>query len=361
MFRRALLIFGCLGVFAVALELVSLLFYVTGISGFYHRPWYADPNSWQKWRTEVEDWGAWHIPSARARQVVTCFDIEYRSNSIGARDIERSLDSKVRRIIMLGDSFVEGYGVNVNDRMSNMIEKFVGAPVLNFGSAGHFSIVQYYLIYRDLASQFSHDAVVIGFLPDNDFTDNDPEYPKWISQGYRYRPYYRRSGDQFEIFYKTDKPERMITFDDYADYTSPWMIYYRCFWSSGIIAQLRHIKRNWNSSSQYSGYFETSPERLQAAFYFLRQIKRIAGERPVYVFLIPRLRDLQRLRREDSPVAAAFHSFGDKVGIKVIDLAPAMASEPDLDSLYLPCDGHWSRKGHQRAAELLSRELVLDP
>ena len=67
---------------------------------------------------------------------------------------------------------VEGWGLPDESRFSNLLERVIGVEHLNFGMS-HFSPYQSYLVYRDLASGFDHDAVVIGITPENDFVDLD--------------------------------------------------------------------------------------------------------------------------------------------------------------------------------------------
>ena len=55
------------------------------------------------------------------------------------------------------------------------LERSLNIDVYNFGVAMYVGPVQYYLIYRQLASKFEHDGLVLFFLPANDFTDNDFE------------------------------------------------------------------------------------------------------------------------------------------------------------------------------------------
>ena len=59
------------------------------------------------------------------------------------------------------------------------------------------------MLYDTFAPRFLHDTVVIGFLPINDFTDNDPEYELWNHyEHFRYRPYYKKTASGYEVFHK---------------------------------------------------------------------------------------------------------------------------------------------------------------
>src|SRR5687767_4875494 len=49
------------------------------------------------WRDVNPDFGVWHLPNSATRHTKSCFDVTYRSNSHGARDPERALQSDRRR------------------------------------------------------------------------------------------------------------------------------------------------------------------------------------------------------------------------------------------------------------------------
>ena len=115
-----------------------------------------------EWWTEENSWGAWHKKNSITSQKRSCFDVIYESNEIGARDKSFKTNSE-KDVILIGDSFAEGYGVNYDDTSQKYIENIININVLNFGVSKNFGIVQYYLIYKNLASQFKHDKLIIYF------------------------------------------------------------------------------------------------------------------------------------------------------------------------------------------------------
>ena len=124
-------------------------------------------------------WGSWHKPNSRDRHRKICFDVEYQSNNLGARDNEiydKNLPND--SIILIGDSFIEGMGVNLQDTFGEILEKEIGRKVLNFGSGGFFGPVQEAILYASLASKLPHNEIIYFFLPANDFVENEPEKPK---------------------------------------------------------------------------------------------------------------------------------------------------------------------------------------
>ena len=76
--------------------------------------------------------GVWHEPFSAYRHITACYDVTYRANAFGARDRERTLASGGRpRVVVLGDSFAEGYGVATADRLSDRLERASGVEFLN--------------------------------------------------------------------------------------------------------------------------------------------------------------------------------------------------------------------------------------
>ena len=154
------------------------------------------------WRNEKEPWGGWHIPNSISRDVKSCYDVTYKANSIGARGEEFYQNYIGKRVIILGDSFAEGIGVDYKDTVAGIIDDDELYSALNFGSANNFGPVQYFLVYENLASKYNHSDLVIMFFPLNDFIDNSLTAKKFANSN-RYRPYYKiGENGKYEIFYK---------------------------------------------------------------------------------------------------------------------------------------------------------------
>jgi Flp pilus assembly protein TadD/lysophospholipase L1-like esterase len=96
------------------------------------------------------------------------------TNAHGLRDVERSVARAPgrRRVILLGDSVVEGHGIrSLDDTMSRQLERELGdgAEVLGFGVSGYCTRAEVELLEaKGLA--FDPDAVVLLFT-ENDFND----------------------------------------------------------------------------------------------------------------------------------------------------------------------------------------------
>jgi lysophospholipase L1-like esterase len=89
-----------------------------------------------------------------------------RQHEVSKKNITSSF-----RVVVMGDSFVWGIGINDEARFTEVLEGMLpNVEVLNFGTSG-YSPVQYLLMLDDIA-EFQPDLVVILFCLGNDFTDN---------------------------------------------------------------------------------------------------------------------------------------------------------------------------------------------
>jgi hypothetical protein len=322
-----------------------------------YRPRYSGVN----WRTQKDPWGSWHRSNATDRHRSSCFDVSYRSNEIGARDTSFSLTKSgpQTRYILLGDSFAEGYGVNFEDTAQAQLEKLLGIDVYNFGSDWYFGPLQYYLIYKDLASQYQHDGVVLFFLPANDFTDNDYSlwknfHPTW------YRPYYKKQRDgQYDIFY----PDQAIPTEHVQDEVELGVVKRFLVRYTFTVNTLRTIKylftRNPLEKPGYSGYYDAAQAEQEAAIYFIKKIVADAKARRVMILVIPNREDMIRIRSgrsyQDQYWFRELHSLKlENSNVDVMDMADKMPS--DYNKLFLSCDNHWNELGNLEAAKIIAAQ-----
>ena len=110
----------------------------------------------------------------------------------------------------------------------------------------------------------------------------------------------------------------------------------------------------------YSGYFDFTPEELQRMRYSLERIRELAADKRMMVFTIPRLHDFIRYRAAGGTrLGEALLRISNEVGFDYFDLLPAMYEpfKDRWDDLFHTCDGHFSRDGHDVAAELLRQRF----
>jgi hypothetical protein len=317
----------------------------------------ATPRRVGAWSVDDAPWGAWRRPNARARHESACFSVALHSNSVGARDRERARAAQGNargRVVVLGDSFAEGWGVADADRLTNRLEVRDGREYLNFAvpSAGP---AQYMEIYENLALGFAHDQVMIVLLPANDFTDNDPERRSRGGEGpqkhHRYLVPTQGGG------YRVSAPLELGARGLDQEPPRGWLnqvekVIRDNLWVHGAVAHLKNIV---GADPSWSGYYDYTPEQLAAVEWALARIRAMAGPRQVTLVLAPRLNDFIRARTSpDPPLVPALQEFAKKQGMVLIDLlGPMRARDADGTRLYNVCDGHWNEAGNALAADVL--------
>ncbi|TAG62473.1 MAG: hypothetical protein EAZ26_12340, partial [Runella slithyformis] len=148
--------------------------------------------------------GRWSTPydsSFRTRPAGDSIKISY--NAFGARDKQRSThkSSTKKRIIVIGDSFVEGYMLDTAQRLTNLMERATNCEHLNIAINGT-GLITYFLEYKYLAKRFEHDVVMIGILPANDFEVHSENDEMSLFDSPIYRPYWRKvSKGNYELKY----------------------------------------------------------------------------------------------------------------------------------------------------------------
>jgi hypothetical protein len=123
------------------------------------------------------------IPNSTGRSTTKEWDVKYKVNSFGFRDKEYSKEKpdNVFRILVLGDSFTEGYGVEGEETFVKILEKELNEPksgkmtyeVINCGVASYSPLLEY-LFLKTKGLELDPDMVIIFY----DFGDleDDCEY-----------------------------------------------------------------------------------------------------------------------------------------------------------------------------------------
>lgn len=332
----------------IGIEAICFLFITTGYIPA------AKPSFKLKWTIkdyplQVADidsiWGAWHYPGTHKYQK-DCFNITYSINSYGARDAERSKKSdSSERVVVLGDSFMEGYGVPVENRLSNILEQKTSIEFMNF-ACSNFGLTQEYLVYKHLASTFDHSTVLIGFLPFNDFRDDNPDNMSNTSFK-RYRPYFLKGTIGYSLAYnETTLTQSTLTKESFAktENTLPKKLIRLSksysFWGN-ILSYFRYQKITKKEKNEYSYYYNYTEDEANRFYFIIQKIKETAKDKRIILLAIPTTDDINAYKKKGgSPLSVALINFCKREGVELIDLLPILSAQNS--NLYLSCDGHWN-------------------
>jgi hypothetical protein len=321
-------------------------------------PFYADIN---------KEWGIWRYSDSTSH-TSSCYNVKYTRNSVGAADIERPKQTTQKRVIFLGDSFIDGYTTTVDNRISNRAEKATGVPHLNFG-CGSMGTIQYSLVYKHLAKTFSHEAVVVFTLPGNDFEDNED-----IGEMLFYRPLLVGKYPNYTLTHNFGD----ITKSDAFPYNQMNGILHEPKLTTGQRIKARLVEHTFLfnliekiistlkppvKATLRASYFNTvNTEQWERMKYSFEEIDKDANGsvqgankyRKIIIVALPALHDLQNRAKRKSPMVLSnkLKNLCDEKGWGYIDMLEYFyAQSNSWKHLYLSCDPHWSAAGHQLATK----------
>src|SRR5687767_6414879 len=135
-------------------------------------PLYVSPERDRFWKYDsLLGWA--HQPGQEGIFETPQFRTIVRINENGLRDRGHSYESQndIERILVLGDSFAWGYGVEESERFSQVLEKSLDVEVINAGVSG-YSTDQELLWYKNEGIKYETDLVIL-VIAGNDVGDND--------------------------------------------------------------------------------------------------------------------------------------------------------------------------------------------
>ena len=310
-------------------------------------------------RTEIHPWGAWHEANKTFSHTKSCFDVLMTFNEVGARD-ETFANLSENSLVLLGDSFAQGYGVSYEDTSQFLIEKDLGLTVANLGTAGNFGPLQELLIYKEYQN-LNHNGLIVYLLPENDFTDNDVNSPKSLT---RYRPYFSNTGNPLVPFYFPESEQNILS----SGYMRDIKLFIKGYlWSknaihTGLIIYREAVKKNGATDVGKSFFYDANTLQQTNLLLAYEEILNLAQKRDVLIVIIPTIKDMKI-----NKMKASFDSYKQlewyqglkafesrqqhKVSIlNLMDHHPSNAAELFFDPA---CDSHWSPQGNSWAAKII--------
>lgn len=293
-------------------------------------------------------YGYRHQPNSTYEIKKNCLHTYYKFNSYGFRAKEPTKRSSKKRIVVIGDSFMEGVGVAEEERLPNLLEQNSSIKHVNFAMADK-GTTQAYVIYDSIASKFEHSAILFSIFPVNDLIDDDPEMgknensirPCWVGEYPNYKLEFvpknapsQKDYSKWKHFLKT----HTYTYD-------------ALFYLKESIKEKMSDKKNYTKT----GYFNYTDEQLNRMKYSLQKIKEKAKEKPLIVICIPSHLDLINTEKTQKSIEKPLSEFCSKNNIEFIglyDFFKRKSLTPEKE-FYYSCDSHWNAKGHQVVGDYL--------
>lgn len=304
----------------------------------------------QFWQYDAK-YGWSHVPSATGRFASFGFDTTVTTNSAGFRGREVGLQKEpsTTRVLVLGDSYVWGFGVQDDEVFTSRMERLCQrVEAVNFGVSG-YSTDQQLLLFRDKGTAYGADVVVL-VLAGNDYEDN----ARSKVYVYYHKPAFVLEGDRL-VLINQPVPQSNVVLRTFAQVAQ----------QSYVLTQLNRSIEALVRSAGSGPSAARSPSETKAAPAPARPYPRTAGQAITV-----------RLVRE---LAAAVRSAGSQFVVVLTDgqgesareLARAVADPTityvylddvfrpaEYERLHLPADFHWNSAGHALVAETVTRALV---
>lgn len=311
-----------------------------------------------------QDFGWFHIPGRSGWQRTPELAVPISINQHGLRDSEHTYEKAegTYRILLLGDSFVEGLQVPLEQTVGKQLEarlissaKGVGYDVIN-GGVSRFGTDNEILFYDYLGSRYDPDRVILFFFY-NDLYDNLEE------------PYFRLSDGGLEPV--TPKPVNVL---GPAGEVRGWLWdrfqVYRLLVVVGSILGLADPARPTAEGKGNIPFLledaqdEAAAIRLTAALLEEFDERLRSEDRRLLVVGIGEMSAIERpAGTNPSPTEAINRKLGEALvegGVEYLDLIPGFRSRFNESGsrLFWPGDGHWNAAGHALAAELVMRRVT---
>ncbi|MCK9374917.1 MAG: GDSL-type esterase/lipase family protein [Syntrophobacterales bacterium] len=291
------------------------------------------------------------------------YTFAYSNNSLGWRGSREYREKKTAgyRILMLGDSFVYGLGVNDDQTLAARVEKNLTAPhrsveVMNAGCPGKGTDYELKL-FQTVGARFHPDLTVLCFFC-NDFEDNERgEYYNVSQQGeLTAKPLAGNQGVIKKLLFHLPGYNWLISWSQAANLVKQAGV-------ELLVKEAQHTNPDLTKglvvsyNKTASGYTTETNKKLTKVYVErLNAAVRQAGG-SLMICYIPCSQEVSQYRRTRviSPDETAMQGIAMSAGGAFWSLTPLLAlSGQSIDHLYYQ-EGHWTAAAHALAAEYLSR------
>ena len=314
------------------------------------KPLYVSPERDRFWKYDsLLGWA--HEPGQEGIFETPQFRTLVRINENGLRDRQHSYERQndLDRILVLGDSFAWGYGVEEAERFSQLLEKSLGVEVINAGVSG-YSTDQELLWYQNEGIKYDTDLVIL-VIAGNDVGDNEQQLVSTIY----YKPrFVIEDGELVLTGYPVPKtsPKGKLIYSVSQRSALAYFLVQRYF--DGLSTYSRWKVNSEHANSPVSNInAEREPFRLTIAL--IDEIRNIAESRKAKFMIVA------TGRWWNGPPGETYHDFIDQLqteGFLVLDVEALPSFDPD--EMVIPEDGHWNGAGHAFTAEAIEAIIEQD-
>jgi len=310
--------------------------------------------------------------------------VNVRINGVGLRNSEIGSKDGTFRILVLGDSFTFGYGVENEETYPAQLQKILNermdgkVEVINAGYASGYAPDAYYAYLKKEGFVLQPDMVLIGFFVGNDFIDFSEE--QWVEVDEFGLPVKLSGGDWVDEY---GRRRQLSPGREFISNSAVYRVHLFFNTYSHVYSFVKHRLKNVivkQSSSATIFYrknytFEEQVifDKTTTLFRGIHSLTRL-NNASLSIILIPgkettvevfktslKFYGLEPSEFDFFKVSKLMTEFGDAEGIPIIDLQPSLAeyARQGDEQLYFSIDRHWTPAGHKRVAEVLAAQLQI--
>ena len=319
-------------------------------------------------------------PNCQTTETNQDHSVTYKYNSLGLRGQDNlPPDTDKFRILMLGDSFTEGVGVDEKSIFSTLIENQTGAQVINAGVRKYAPLLEY-LYLRDYGLAYQPDLVILN-LNITDLIETDKYHQSIIANpsgkivqitapGRHFLP------TEWRIFLWNN----LRTYDYFQERIFP-KIY--ILFHAAKSGSLKNNQKAVYSDRQFNMFslsvdplFKEEYQQIRAqVFSDINEIKNLTDQQQIPLLAVIQPAALHTSAAEwttlnsvfnlplkfpdDYPVDDPYHrdlsQYLESLNITTMDLTSIFRqNSTPSNPLFFPQDGHWNSRGHRLAADQIA-------
>jgi len=302
------------------------------------------------------------------------FNNKYSYNTYGLRNpaIKLNKEEGIKRILVLGDSFTEGWGVDEEETFSRILERKLNKDtpkfeVINGGIVGYSPLIEYLFLKKE-GLKFKPDLIILNF--NNTDFEEERDF---------YKLSYEREGEIVAVSpYKGKKsflPEEIKNFLDVNSYFFYFLnnkLPRAIFKLKTFLFQMmgKKIIKNKKPRFDYLQDYTKSWFLLEKSLLLIKDL--LEKEKIPFLLVYQPLGHQTHGKEWDKgrqfygleegevyqdEVEEIFKKFCQKHKISCLNLLDFFRNSNDFP-LYYSYDGHWTNKGHRLAAEVIYNFLI---
>ena len=298
-------------------------------------------------------------PGATGRFIKKDFNTFIRINKKGLRDKQRNYKKQGPRIIALGDSFIWGYGVEQNERVTDILEdKLDGVEVVNMGCSGYGNDQEMLLLLTQ-GLKYNPDMIIFNIHFISDIISNADS----MAYGY-YKPLFIIDEDNLAI------KNVILPKNGVGDILNFWLSDHLASWNCikhRIYNKLpvqyyfaKYLNKLTGTGNQNTYRSNGDPEKIMLSIMLkIKDIADKAGAKLLFV-LIPYIKEGAIKVSQDSQLDS-FMALIKQYDIKTLELEQAFTeffkNNPGK-TLTFKNDIHWNQSGHRVAAGAIYKFML---